>query len=131
MMRETTPTPSNGIRIDFYHFYPVITQYLEKVMCYAKRDIRSNHIANITNIVFDWLLNRVPNFTVTPCPWSWRLYRYFDKDEAIEIFDDLFLDFIDFIREKGIDGKKHYTANRGKQCRYTCSQTDKVTPNFQ
>lgn len=125
---QHTPT---GININFYHFYPSIVDYLDTATCCVKRDIRCIPIGELTDIVFDWLLNRVGNFTVTPCPWSWRLYRYFDKEDAIEIFDELFLDFIDFLREQGIDAKKHYEVKRGKHNRCSCITTAKVTPNFQ
>lgn len=131
MKHKTSHNTPTGINIDFYHFYPFIVAYLSDVQYYVKRDIPDSHIGDLTAMVFDWLLNLVNNFTVIPCPRSWRLYCYFDKEDTREIFDGLFLDFLDFLREKGIEAEKHYVVKRGRQWRYCCIETHKVTPNYQ
>ncbi|QDJ97198.1 hypothetical protein D6_0038 [Aeromonas phage D6] len=84
--------------IDFTAFYPEIEKAIDKNSVYAKGLVKEEHKLFLVPELVTWLLGRTSSFIVKGYFPDPRLRNFFDHDVLIEEFDDLFLEFRDYLR---------------------------------
>lgn len=109
--KKIRPTKIN-LKIDMRLFYPTVFNQIEKNALYSHRLISEHDILTLLDPFIHYLFKNTPylycdyNFTLS------HINSYYERETFIEVFDDLFLLFRDFINSYGIGVESNYIVTR-------------------
>lgn len=106
---------SNPDIFEMLLFHPKIMEAISKNASLSPRMIKESDKVHLLPAIQTWLLKRLGTFDIRGYSRETVLDGWFDRDAMIEEFDDLYLEFRDFLRvEKGIDPDAEHTLIRFK-----------------
>lgn len=114
--QPTNNSPQSTVQnelVNFLSFDGFIEEYLDKAQQYSSRMIRRIDYPNIVMGLREWLIRNVGCFTTIGYFNTPNINYWFDNQTLIEDFDDLLLEFRNYLRVvKAIDTTEKYTLTR-------------------
>lgn len=106
---------SNPDIFELVSFHPRIMEAITKNAPMSPRMIKESDKVHLLPAIQTWLIKRLRTFSIRGYSRETILSGWFDRDMMIEEFDELYLEFRDFLRlEKGVDPDADHTLIRFK-----------------
>lgn len=96
------------IAVDFRGFHGRIKDYYESIGYLSSLMIDEKDIKNLLEPTISFILRHKFNIHVVGNSSSSLVTKYFSREEFIELFDDMFIDFNLFLEDHGITSQGKY-----------------------
>lgn len=100
------------IAVDFRGFHDRIKDYYESLGYLSSLMIDEKDIKNLLEPTISFILRHKFNIHVVGNSSSSLVTKYFSREEFIELFDDMFIDFNLFLEDHGITSQGKYVLVR-------------------
>lgn len=114
----TTTTSSTKKRnrtclsVDIRLFHPTVIQHIKKNAMYSFSLITENDVVELIDPVISFLFHNSPNFELQGNGKYNHIFLFYAREDFIEIFDELFLEFNNFFYFINVSRYKKYDVIR-------------------